>query len=228
MEVEHITLTANSIMGVAYATNELMSDSPQSFTALLETAFAEEFRSFLIDARLNGTGVGQIEGVNVGGGLVTVAKEGGQSADTIVGENIVKMRSRCWRYGNAIWMANHDTLPQLAAAELSGNSSDVFMFQPGRGIDVPDAVLGRPIAFTEYNETLGDKGDIVLVNWAEYLEGVYQPLAGAESIHVRFVENENTFRFTARVAGVPWWRAALTPKNSSNTLSPYVSLAARA
>jgi hypothetical protein len=75
-------------------------------------------------------------------------------------------------------------------------------------------------------QTLGTAGDLMLVNWSQYLEGTYQPLQSAESIHVRFVNNERAFRFTMRNDGAPWWRSALTPKHSSNTLSPYVRLAA--
>jgi hypothetical protein len=57
---------------------------------------------------------------------------------------------------------------------------------------------------------------------------VYQPLQSAESLHVRFEYNERTFRFTMRNDGRCWWRSAITPKKSSTTLSPFVTLAARA
>jgi len=46
-------------------------------------------------------------------------------------------------------------------------------------------------------------------------------------MHVKFITDEMTYRFIARNDGQPSWNAALTPKNGSNTLSPYVALAAR-
>jgi hypothetical protein len=55
-----------------------------------------------------------------------------------------------------------------------------------------------------------------------------RPLKSDESIHVRFLYNERTFRFVLLNAGQPWWKSALTPKHSSNTLSPFVTLAPRA
>ena len=53
-------------------------------------------------------------------------------------------------------------------------------------------------------------------------------LQGASSIHVRFIEHEQTFKFWMENDARPWWTAALTPKYSSDTLSPFVTLATRA
>ena len=47
-------------------------------------------------------------------------------------------------------------------------------------------------------------------------------------MHVRFENHEQVFKFWTENAGAPWWRSALTPKNGANTLSPFVTLAARA
>jgi hypothetical protein len=88
-------------------------------------------------------------------------------------------------------------------------------------------LLGRPLYFTEYTQTLGTAGDVILVNWSQFLEGNYQPMQSAESIHVRFVNHERTFKFWLRNAGQPWWRSALTPIYSSSLLSPFVAVAAR-
>jgi len=158
---------------------------------------------------------------------VSVAKESGQTADTIVVENLLKMRSRCWGYNNAIWMANHDTYPQIAVVGGDGAGSG-NLWQQSMVEGRPDMLLGRPIFFTEYTATIGDANDILLINWAEYLEATYQPMRMEESIHVRFLNNEKTFKFYTRNDGRGWWAAALTPRNSSNTLSPFVGLAERA
>jgi HK97 family phage major capsid protein len=228
MAMEQVTLKADSLFGLAYATEELLSDSPVTFAALIQAGFAEEFAAKLIDERLNGTGVGEFSGVMNSPCLVSVAKEAGQSADTIVGANVLKMRKRSWRYSEAIWLANHDTYDQLAACHIAGTNGDVYLFSPARGEDVPDLLLGRPCIFTEWAKTLGDQGDLVLGTWSQFLEGTYQTLQSAESIHVRFLEHERTMKFWLRNAGAPWWRSALTPKNSTSTLSPFVVLDARA
>lgn len=228
MQMEKIRLTAYSLFGLAYATEEILMDSPISFAAVLEAGFRDQFTYHLIDERLNGTGVGEMEGIMKSPCLVTASADANQTADTITGTNILAMRSRCWGYAKAIWLANHDCLPQLAQVHLktSGNYP-ISIYQPSLQEDRPDMLLGRPIFYTEYTQTVGNLGDLVLANWAEYLECNYQPLQSAESVHVRFLNHERTFKFWLRNGGKCWWRSALTPKNSSNTLSPFVVLAAR-
>ena len=228
MEMEQIALSAESLTGLAFVSDELMTDSPRSVAALLQAGFRDEFTSKLIDERLNGSGVGMYMGINTSPALITVDKESGQAADTINGTNLVKMRARCWGFANAVWIANHDTIPQLAGAHIAGTNGDQAVYFPSLQEDKPDMLLGRPIIFSEYAETLGDAGDISLANWSQYLEGIYQPLQTAESVHVRFVQHERAFRFNVRNDGQPWWRSVLTPKNSASTLSPFVRLAARA
>ena len=227
-EYEQVTLQAFSLFGLSYATEELLTDSPASFAALLAAGFSDEFTARLINERLNGTGVGEFLGAINSPCFVSQAKETGQAAASIQYENIVKMRSRCWGYGNAIWLANHDTMPQLMLLNQSVGTGGVPVWQPSAREDAPDLLMGRPLIFTEFCQTLGTVGDIVIFNGTQYLEGLYEPLQSAESVHVRFVNHERAFKFWVRNAGAPWWRSALTPKNSSTTLSPFVGLATRA
>ena len=228
MTFEQVELNAHGLMGLSYVTEELLTDSPVSFAALLAAGFRDEFGAKLMDERINGTGIGEYLGVLNAGCLVSISKETGQAADTFVYENIIKMRARCWGYGSAIWLANQDVLPQLMVMSLAIGTGGSIVWQPSAREDHPDMLLGRPIVFTEFTKTVGDKGDVILGNWGEYLEGTYQPLQSDESIHVRFVNNERTFRLTMRNDGAPWWRSAMTPKNSTATLSPFVVLDARA
>jgi HK97 family phage major capsid protein len=227
-QYEKIRLSAEGLFGISYITEELLADSPVSFAALLAAGFRDEFGSKILDERLNGVGGGEFVGVNNSDALVTVTKESGQTADTIVYNNIIKMRARVWGYNRAIWLANHDCLPQLALMNQTVGTGGVPAWQPSAREDVPDMLLGRPLVFTEYMETVGDAGDINCCNWSQYLQGTYQPLQSDESIHVRFIQNERAFKFHMRNAGAPWWSAALTVKKGANSLSPFVRLAARA
>lgn len=227
-EFEQIKMEATSLFGFAYATEELLRDSPASVASIIEAGFRSEFPSQIFKEMISGTGVGEMEGVLVNPATIAVAKEGGQSADTIVGANILKMRQRAWNFGNSVWVANHDTYIQLNDAHTTLTTDDRPLFSHGNGTDVPDTLLGRPIFFSAYASTLGDLGDIMLLDMSQYLYGLYQPLETAESIHVRFDRNERAFRFSLRNDGKGWWRAALTPVKGANTLSPFVTLAARA
>lgn len=225
---EQVKLDATMLMGVSYITEELLEASPQSFAAIVSGGFAQQRGVHLLNEKLRGTGAGEPEGILNAAATVSVAKETGQAAATIVGANVLKMRSRCWMYGNAIWLANHDVIPQLATAHLSLTNSDAPVFVPGNGADVPDTLMGRPIYFSEYCATLGTVGDLILGVWSEYLWGTYTGPRSAESMHVRFLNHERTFKFYEQNDGRVWWRSALTPNKSSSTLSPFVTLATRA
>ena len=86
---------------------------------------------------------------------------------------------------------------------------------------------GAPVIPTEFNPTLGTVGDIMLVDLSQYLLIDKGGPQADSSIHVRFINNEKTFRFIYRVDGRPLWNTVLTPAKGSNTLSPFVALATR-
>lgn len=229
MEFEQVELVAHDLVGAAFATSRILRESPTSFLALMQAAFGDEFAAKKLDERLNGSGVGEFDGIIGADCTVTVSKETGQQADTILFENVNNMVARCWRYGSAIWLCNHDCLPQVTTLYMPiGTSGErVAIYQPGNE-DAPfGTLLGRPIFPTEFARKLGDKGDLVLANWSQYLEGNYGQMEEAQSIHVRFLEREQAFLFVEMNDAKPWWRSALTPKYSTSTLSPFVVLEAR-
>ena len=231
MQMERVALMATSLFGLSYVTEELLADSPLSFAALLERGFSDQFRAHLINERLFGTGVGEFEGVLNSPALVSVTKDTNQTAATVTYTNVIKMRARCWKYEKAVWLYNHDVLPSLmqlyfAPAGVS-NALAVPIWNTSARDGEPDMLLGRPAIASEFCQTLGTQGDLVLANWEEYLEGTYEPLNSAESIHVRFTNHERTFKFWTRNAGRCWWKSALTPRRGSNTLSPFVALDTR-
>lgn len=224
MEVERINLEAHTLFGLNFESEELVSRSPDTWAALIADGFQDAFADKLLDERINGNGGDEFVGVMTSPCLVTVSAETGQDATTIVYENLVNMKSRCWKFNRSIWLYNHDCEPQL----MTMTSPDgQLVWQQSARDDKPNMIFGRPAYATEYTQTLGTKGDILLGVWMEYLEGVYTSMQRAESIHVRFVEHEHAIKFWTENAGAPWWRSALTPKNSTNTLSPFVTLAAR-
>lgn len=226
MEHEQVELKAASLFGVAYATEELLARSLVSFIALLDAGFSDEFNAKLVNERLNGTGVGEFEGVLNSPAKITVNKKSGQAAATIVKDNIDEMQMRCWRYGSAVWIANHGTramLKSLVQVIGTGGVTVPYYTTDANGNAMLD---GRPLFFSEFCPALGTEGDLGLYNWSEYLEGTLQGQQSAESMHVRFLEHERTFKFWMENDGRVWWRSALTPKNGP-TRSPVVTLQTR-
>lgn len=220
---EKISLNADSLAGLTYATEELLQDSPISFAAIIDAGFRSEFAAKILQEKISGTGVGQYLGILNSPAKVTIAKETDQVAATINYTNLAKMVARFWSRGGGLWLYNSDALVQLLTMTNPGGQ---MIWQPSAREGMPSTILGMPAVACEYCSALGTEGDIALVDWSQYLEGTYQPIQGASSIHVRFVNNESAFRFTMRNAGAPWWRSALTPKNGT-TKSPIVTLAVR-
>jgi HK97 family phage major capsid protein len=231
---EMLTFKAATLMGISYCTNELLADSPGTWAARLNNGYRMQRDAHMFNEKLRGKGGNEYLGILTAlssatlGPTITVAKESQQAATTIVAKNVIKMRARCWGYGQAIWIANHDCYPELAVMAVPvGVGGSTLIYQQSLQEDRPDMLLGRPIFYSEYCSTLGAVGDIVLANFGQYAEGIYQPLMSAESVHVRFIQNENTMRLTERNCGAPTWRVPLTPNQSSSTLSPFVILAVR-
>jgi HK97 family phage major capsid protein len=89
-------------------------------------------------------------------------------------------------------------------------------------------IKGRPVIPIEQCAALGTMGDIILADMGQYITIAKGGITPATSVHVRFLYDEQVFRFTYRVNGMPLWDSALTPYKGSATLSPYVALADRA
>jgi len=88
-------------------------------------------------------------------------------------------------------------------------------------------MLGKPVIPVEHCATLGTPGDIILADLSQYVMSDKGAPQAASSIHVRFLNDETTFRFIYRVDGQPTWKKALTPKNGTNTQAPFIALATR-
>jgi HK97 family phage major capsid protein len=88
-------------------------------------------------------------------------------------------------------------------------------------------LFGRPVIPVEYRETLGTKGDIILADFGQYVIADKGGVTSAVSIHVRFIYDEQCFRFTYRVSGQSFWNTPLSPYRGTNTISPFVVLETR-
>ena len=220
-------LVLKKLTGLCYATEELLADAA-ALESVISDGFAEEFGFKLDDAIFRGTGAGQPLGIVNSAARVQVAKEGGQSANTVLLNNIVKMRARLWvrSRGNAVWLINQDVEPQLNVLSLSVGNNAYPVLLPASGISgLPyDTMFGRPVLVNEYSPTLSALNDIMLVDLSQYLLIDKGSMQRAASVHVRFIYDEMTYKFTYRVDGQPIWDKALTPYQGTNTVSPFIGL----
>jgi len=225
-----IELNLKKLIGLCYATDELLDDAT-ALSAFIMSAFPEEFGFLIDDAIIEGVGAGIPLGILNSGCLVSVPKETGQAADTILAENVEKMYSRMWArgLGNAVWLINQDCWPQLFLLHHAVGTGGVPMFIPAGGLNQTPfgTLLGRPIIPIEQASTVGTVGDIILADFSQYILAEKGGIDAAVSIHVRFVYDETAFRFVMRIDGQPVWATTLTPFKGTNTVSPFVALASR-
>lgn len=219
------------LKGLAYATDRLLQDA-RAMSQIYMDAFSSEFAYKIDDEIINGTGAGQILGILNSAATVSVAKETGQAAATFVYENAVKMRARQWARSraNSVWLYNQDVEPQLHTMSLAVGTGGVPVYLPATGAagQPYDTLFGRPLIPIEQAATLGTVGDMMLVDLSQFLLIRKGGLQAASSMHVRFIYDEMTFRWTMRISGQPLWKSALTPAKGSNTQSPFITLATRA
>jgi HK97 family phage major capsid protein len=223
-----LTLEAKKLTGYAEVPNELLADAV-AFGSFFDQVFPEAMSWYEDDAFISGTGTGQPKGFLNASSAVTVAKESGQAAATIVWENIVKMYARMLpsSHNNAVWIVSPDTFPQLATMALNvGTGGSAIWLQNGAG-DAPMTILGRPVIVSEKVSQLGTAGDINYVDLSYYIIGDRQIMSATSSPHFKFSSDKTAFKITERVDGRPWLQSAITPKNNGSTLSPFVQLATR-
>jgi HK97 family phage major capsid protein len=229
-----VTLTAKKLAGFFKVPNELLADAP-AFSTFFDTRIPQGLAWFEDLAFMTETGAGTPQGFINCPASVNVAKESGQTAATIVWENIVKMYARMLptSLGNAVWVANIDTFPQLATMALSvgtgGGPVWIGVYGGPSGSQTPPmTILGRPVFFTEKVSALGTPGDINFVDLSYYLIGDRQAVEVSASEHAFFQNDQTAFKIIERVDGRPWLQSALTPhSDATNTLTAFVQLATR-
>jgi HK97 family phage major capsid protein len=218
-------LSLKKLTGLCYATDELLQDA-SALEAVLKEAFAEEFGFKIDDAILNGNGAGEPLGILKSGSLVAIPKESGQT-DKITVTNLFTMWSRLWARSraNSVWYINQELEPFMNNL----NMGDKPVYLPAGGLsEKPYATLfGRPVLPLEQCNAAGELGDIILADLSQYLLIDKGGINQATSVHVRFLYDEQVFRFIYRVDGQPVWSKPLTPFKGSATVSPFLALAKR-
>jgi len=214
-----LELKLKKICALVYATDELLEDAA-ALQAKIYDWVPQELRFQIEDSFINGNGVGKPLGVLLSPALIHVTRN---DATEIDADDIASMWARRFvGYNDYIWLCNPSVYPQLF--QLTVGQVPVFL-PAGMYSDSPyGRLLGRPLIETEYNPTLGEVGDLLLVSPSAY-ESIEKSggVQAASSIHVAFTTDESVFRFVYRIDGAPSWNASLTGFDT-NTYSPFVSL----
>lgn len=220
----YITLTAHELTAVTHASNNLLSDSAISLSALLTgprgfpgvVAWKEDY------AFLRGSGVGEPLGIVNAPATIAVSRT---TPGTVVFDDLVKMEEKLLPSANAIWIASISLKSTLMLMHGPTDTDYAGTYLWGSAKDgAPDQLLGRPIIFTEKLPAKGTSGDIILVDPSHYYIGDRQSTTIDSTDQVRWLRNQTSWKVTHRVDGQPWMDTFFTLADGTSTVSPFVKL----
>jgi HK97 family phage major capsid protein len=175
---------------------------------------------------INGMGApGEPRGLRYDPAKITVAKEEGQVADTIVFANLSKMFARMYPAGRqrAVWLANSTAITQLIGLTIGTNSAYVpAMTEVGGKF----YILGREVLFNSHMPVVGDADDLMFVDLSQYAIGIRRDMKLEKSNIPGWSQDLMSYRALLRFDGMGTWNAPITPKNG-DTMSWCVGLAER-
>jgi HK97 family phage major capsid protein len=213
-----IELVNHALNGYSIASNEVRADAATSVEALLTTLFGRAIGSKSNYAFFRGDGVGKPLGIMNSPALISASRS---AASTVALADLAQMMSDLLpgSWGKAAWFVNPsviDQIIQLVSAPLS------WMENMRQGM--PVSLLGLPLYVTGALPVLNTVGDILLVDPSYYLIGDRQGIDIAYSEHYKFISNQGTWRFNARLDGQPWLSSYVTLEDAATTVSPFVAL----
>jgi HK97 family phage major capsid protein len=225
------TQRLHKLMALVPVTDELLDDT-NALTAYLPKKTAISIRWKTDEAILFGTGDGQPLGLFNGKATIVQAKDSGQATKTFTPSNVANMMSRllAGSYRRAIWLINPDVIPALDTMTL-GNYP-IYM-PTGGGVSAMAAspygmLKGRPVYVSEHASAFSSQSDVSLLDLSYYRSITSRGgIQTASSMHLYFDADATAFRTTFRVDGAPKLENPVTPPKSTNTRSPFVTLAAR-
>ena len=219
---------------VAIYMSEEQLDDTSGLEAECSKIAADELRFAHNDFIIRGTGVGQPLGLLNAPCKVTATSSSGNT--TIKATDIDAMWKRRADVSKRkyVWLGNQDIEPQLAqlsyTVSVSGTNTNIaatWLYVPAGGIaeEQPARLKGRPLYYTEFNESLGTEGDLILWDPTEYTWVTKATgISGSMSMHVQFLTDQRVYKWTSRFDGRPNWEAALTRYKGSDTSSPIITL----
>lgn len=223
-----IELSLKKLAGLCYLTDELLADAGL-LAQFINQRMPQEMLYTLEDALFFGSGVGKPLGFLTSGAVKTQGLISDQTlaVNPLTIENVLGMYSSMWPRSrpNAVWYISTTIEPYLM--QLKIGDTPIWLPPGGLSANPYATLLGRPVVPVEYCSALGTVGDIIFADPTQYTYIEKGGVQQAQSMHVRFLQDEMAFRFTMRCDGQPEWNSVLTAKDGVTTYAPFITLAAR-
>lgn len=222
-------LRLHKLMALVPLTDELVADWSAG-GSYITPLMARSIRWKTNEAILLGTGAGQPQGMFTGNCAVVQAKDSGQATKTVTVSNVANMISRLppGAFAEAVWLIGPDTLPSLFTLTL-GNYPIYLPINQGVQGSPYGTLMGRPIYVSQHAAAFSAQGDIMLIapTWYRTITKAGAGVEMAQSLHLYFDADAVAFRALFRVDGQPKILNPIAQAKGTNTLSPFIQLAAR-
>ena len=234
------TIKLNKLRCLVPMTSEVLDDAA-AMDSYLRRKAPDKINFKVNSALLTGTGAGMPLGIMNSPAKVMVPKEGSQLTGTVVANNIFKMYNRMYgpSRSKAVWLINQEVEPQLFRLSIPGTDNTGATVSTYGGVAWMPAgmigaspfstLFGRPVIPTQACSPLSTEGDIMFVDFSQYLvilKSGPNPTTDI-SIHLWFDQDLVAFKFVLRMGGMPWWSAPASPAAGTNSYSPFITLQSR-
>lgn len=215
---EMLKWQVNSIGGITYVSNEALSDANQIegiLRGLIATAIAarEEYYVF------RGNGVDEPLGILNSAAAIGVSPNTNNAVKYVDALGIMAQ----FRQVNSspVWAMHPGIWPDIGVFEVSSGSGGVF--QSNLQGNLGNNLLGYRIVTSEHLPNPDSAGAFGLYDLGAYLLLERGGLQIDFSEHVAFTTGRGVFRFTKRIAGMPWMKSYITLGSpTAYTVSPFV------
>jgi HK97 family phage major capsid protein len=220
--LEQIDLTNYELLGYVPASNTLQQDF-KGLESFLKRLFADGIAWYEDRAFLRGDGVGKPLGAQSWTGFISVTRSAASAFALADYAGVLARWLGEYNARHSCWVAHPTVLAKLYQL-VATNSIPLFIDNVR---DKPGAMLGGlPLEISEKVPALNTAGDIGVYDFSKYLIGDRQQYEVAFSRDFLFNKNQTAWRVVDRVGGLPWMRDKFTLSDATNTLGPFVGLAA--
>ncbi|WP_234827213.1 phage major capsid protein [Sinorhizobium meliloti] len=216
-ELGNVSLVPKEIAGHVTLTDKLLRNW-QASASFIERLMRGGVNAAEDWAFLRGTGVAQPLGVLNAPATKYVNR---LVANQIAYKDVVNMAAvLLMRGGSPVWSAPQSALTQLATLK-DDNGNLIWAANARDGF--AGTLLGYPLRWNNRAPGLGQRGDLLLADFSNYLikDGSGPYVAASE--HVKFLQNKTVIKIFWNVDGAPWMHAPFKEENGYE-VSPFVAL----
>ena len=220
-QFDEVTLQTNELACSVPLTDKLIRNAPQ-ITNICGTLIADAMRAEFDDKFMQGSGAGEPLGILGHAATKNVSRNTASEFNYADAANMV---GAALPGGSYTWVMSQTCLVELLTMTLA-DSSNTGVWQSDARSPINMSLLGWPIAIWEGAPTLGNEGDVCLLDLSYYLTTVGVPMSVdvSNSHDDYFVKNKSLLKAFTTIDGRPWLNSTITLSDGETEVSPFVVL----